>query len=60
MLARIRRTDDESSLNRFWLPAAFGSLAAAPVPGWAYTRYRQLYRSRPEKRQADVRAEDEP
>jgi len=27
MLARIRHTDDESSLNRFWLPGAFGSLA---------------------------------
>jgi hypothetical protein len=38
MHARIRRMEDKSSLSRFWLPGAFGSLAAAPtVPGWAYT-----------------------
>jgi len=38
MFARVSRTDDKSSLNRFWFPGAFGSLAAAPtVPGWAYT-----------------------
>jgi hypothetical protein len=36
--ARIRRMEDKSSLSRFWLPGAFGSLAAAPTaPGWAYT-----------------------
>ena len=38
MHARIRRMEDKSSLNRFWLPGAIGSLAASPtVPGWAYT-----------------------
>ena len=38
MLARISRMEDKSSLSRFWLPGAFGSLAATPtVPGWAYT-----------------------
>jgi hypothetical protein len=38
MFARVSRTEGKSSLNRFWLPGAFGSFAAAPtVPGWAYT-----------------------